>query len=166
MYFKSESHNITFLCGASLALVITAILIGELFGLHPCKLCLYARYPHFATLFVFVGYRVILIEKARKVFIALGALAMALSSSISIFHSGVELKIWEGPSTCANPPKLQDMNADELLDQILSTPIIRCDEIVWDFFSLSMANWNSIISIIMMFLWLGVFYRSILFKNF
>ena len=166
MYFKSESHNVTFLCCASLALVFTAILIGELFALNPCKLCLYARWPHFAALIILIGYRMVFIELAKKVFIGLGSLAMISSASISIFHSGVELKIWEGPSSCANAPTIQGITADELLDQIVSTPIVRCDEIVWEFFSLSMANWNSILSLIMLCLWLRVLYRSIFIKNY
>ena len=159
VHFKSQRNTVTLLCGASLGLVITAIFIGEIFGLHPCKLCLYARWPHFATLIILVAYHAVIIELAKKIVIGLGALAMTLSASISIFHSGVELKFWEGPSTCANAPKLQNITVDELLDQILSTPVVACDEIVWELFSLSMANWNAVISLVMLFLWLRLLYK-------
>ena len=86
---------------------------------------------------------------------------MIVSASISIFHSGVELRIWDGPSVCSSPPRLQNLSVDELLDQILATPIIRCDKIVWDLFSLSMANWNALISLFILIFWLRILYNSV-----
>ena len=31
--------------------------------------------------------------------------------------------------------------------QIMSAPLVRCDEIAWEFLGLSMAGWNAVISI-------------------
>ena len=146
-YLKSESNIVTLLCLISLFLVFTAIIIGEILQLYPCKLCLYARWPHYATALILLLYKISPSETTKRVSMAFGALAMTVSAFISIFHSGVELRIWDGPLVCNSPPRLQNLSVDELLDQILATPIIRCDEIVWDLFSLSMANWNALISL-------------------
>ena len=51
-----------------------------------------------------------------------------------------------------------------MLDQILSTPVTRCDEVPWDFLYLSMANWNTVISLIFLSFWLRIL-NKILFKK-
>ena len=160
-YLKSESNIVTLLCLISLFLVSTAIIIGEILQLYPCKLCLYARWPHYAAALILVLYKISPSETTKRVSMAFGALAMIVSASISIFHSGVELRFWDGPLVCNSPPRLQNLSVDELLDQILATPIIRCDEIVWDLFSLSMANWNTLISLFILIFWLRLLYNSV-----
>ena len=47
-----------------------------------------------------------------------------------------------------------------LLDQILAAPIVRCDEVPWSFLSLSMANWNFVISFGMMITAVIAFFQS------
>jgi len=37
-------------------------------------------------------------------------------------------------------------NTSALLDSLLATDVVRCDEVSWQFLSLSMANWNAVIS--------------------
>ena len=89
---------------------------------------------------------------------------MVVSFLISGYHSGVELKIWEGPTDCSTSSTNYNLSVDELLDKILSTPVTRCDEVPWDFLYLSMANWNTIISLIFLFFWLRIL-TKILFKK-
>ena len=38
------------------------------------------------------------------------------------------------------------MSASDLLDSLLATPVIRCDEIAWSFANISMAGWNMLFS--------------------
>ena len=46
------------------------------------------------------------------------------------------------------PEDLTDIEEEyaELLDSLLATPVIRCDEIAWSFAGLSMAGWNMLAS--------------------
>ena len=39
-----------------------------------------------------------------------------------------------------------NMNAD-LLKQITNAPLIRCDQVQWSLFGISMAGWNAILSL-------------------
>ncbi len=39
------------------------------------------------------------------------------------------------------------------MDQILTAPLIRCDEVAWQFLTLSMASWNMLISFGLAAIW-------------
>jgi disulfide bond formation protein DsbB len=51
-----------------------------------------------------------------------------------------------GPTACSGGIAL-DGSPSALLDQLLAAPVIRCDEVPWSLFGLSMANWNMLISL-------------------
>ena len=39
------------------------------------------------------------------------------------------------------------------MSQIMSAPLVRCDDIPWEMFGLSMAGWNAVISLGLAALW-------------
>jgi disulfide bond formation protein DsbB len=41
------------------------------------------------------------------------------------------------------------------MEQIMGAPLVRCDEVPWELFSLSMASWNAIISFALACLWIA-----------
>jgi len=88
----------------------------------------------------------------RRILAGMGAVTMLISAGLGVFHAGVEQKWWDGPGSCsgANPGAL---SSDQLLDQIMETPLVRCDEIVWDLFGITMAGWNGLVSIGLAVLW-------------
>lgn len=160
-----KTFNITLLCLASLLLVLLAIIIGIIFDLQACKLCLYARWPHFFT-FLMLPFFLLFDSQIYKVFlIVLGCLAMLGSVLISGYHSGIERNLWNGPSSCSITSIGSDISVEQLLDEILSTSVIRCDEMNWDFLYLSMANWNTLISIAFLCLWLNFLSKMLFLKS-
>lgn len=129
-----------------LALAIPALLLGGayvselVFGLHPCEMCWWQRWPHFAALgLALLSYVVPL----RAVLTALAALAILTSGAIGLFHAGVEYGWWEGLTGCATIAATEGTSA---LDAIMNAPMIRCDEAPWDLFGISLAGWNFLIS--------------------
>ncbi len=46
------------------------------------------------------------------------------------------------------------LSTDELMDQILTAPLIQCDEVAWEFLTLSMASWNVLISLGLAGIWM------------
>ena len=74
---------------------------------------------------------------------------------IGFYHSGVEQGWWEGPSTCTSGP-IGGLTPEQLMEQIMSAPLVRCDDIPWEFIGLSMATWNGIISLALAGIWLMV----------
>ena len=60
----------------------------------------------------------------------LAALAIAVSGAIGVYHAGVELKIFEGFTTCT-AHRHRRLTTAELLKQITHAPLVRCDEVQW-----------------------------------
>jgi disulfide bond formation protein DsbB len=115
-------------------------------GLHPCEMCWWQRYAHFAALafaapaFLFRGQ-----SGAARTLVLLAALAIAVSGAIGVYHAGVEAKIFEGFSQCTVLSK--SSNTADLLKQITHAPLVRCDEVQFRFLGISMAGWNAILSL-------------------
>lgn len=62
-----------------------------------------------------------------------------------MFHVGVEQRWWEGISTCSSAVGITD-TVNDALDAIMNAPLIRCDEIAWSLFGVSMAGYNFILA--------------------
>ena len=128
-----------------LALGIPALLLGGafvsqyVFGLYPCEMCWWQRWPHFAAIALAL---VSTIAEPRRVWIALAALAVLVSGLIGAFHAGVEYGWWEGLTACANTAA----SGGDALQAILDAPLVRCDQAPWALFGISLAGWNFLIS--------------------
>ena len=121
-------------------------------GLAPCPLCIWQRWPHVAAIVIALAAMTVL-WKARRPLALLGAVAMAVSTGLGVYHAGIEQDWWEGPTTCTGAPATE-LSTDQLLDQIMEAPLVLCDQIVWDMFGITMAGWNAIISLGLMLLWI------------
>ena len=62
--------------------------------------------------------------------------------AIGAYHAGVELKIFEGVTTCAAPAARNRRSKT-----LMKVPLVRCDQVQWSFLGMSMAGWNAIISL-------------------
>ena len=89
----------------------------------------------------------------------LGAGAMAVNAGLGAYHTGVERGWWPGPDSCT-APDLGSMDAGALVDQLLATEVVLCDEVAWQMFGLSMASWNALASLALALLWLRAYASS------
>jgi len=79
---------------------------------------------------------------------------MMLGVLLGAYHAGVEWKLWEGPTDCTGP--LNDFGSTgNLLRQMQTTSVIRCDEAAWRFLGLSLAGYNVLISAVLAGLAIG-----------
>lgn len=138
----------------SAAVLLGAYGFQHLGGLAPCKMCLWQRWPHGAA--IIIGILAMIL--GTRILALLGALAAMVTSGIGAYHFGVEHKWWEGPKTCTSGGT-EGLSASELLDQIMAAPVIRCDEIAWQFVGISMAGWNFILSAFLVLIWFAAFQR-------
>lgn len=132
----------------SLGLLIGALLFQYVGDMAPCKMCYWQRYPHVGAI-VIAG---IILITGIGVFAVLGLLSALITAGIGGFHAGVEQGWWEGPQSCTST-SIDNLSTEELLAQIMSAPMVRCDEIPWQMFGLSMAGWNMVVSICLAVLW-------------
>ncbi len=123
--------------------------IGEM---APCKLCFYQRYPHWAA--AVLG--LIILSTGARMLAWLAGLAALTTSAIGFYHSGVERKLWPGPASCSGGGGIQRMSTEDLMAQIMAAPIVRCDEIPWEMFGVTMANLNALGSLVVAVLWFHV----------
>ncbi|MGB3316432.1 MAG: disulfide bond formation protein B [Albidovulum sp.] len=136
-----------------------ALLIGAFFfqwlGYAPCKLCLWQRWPHGAA--IAFGAAALIFGWRWLPFA--GAMAAAATGALGIYHTGVEKGWWQGPTTCTSGGDLGG-SAEDLLNQIMDAPLIRCDEVAWAFAGLSMATWNAILSFALALIWIAAARRT------
>lgn len=133
----------------SAALLAGAFAFEYLGELHPCKMCLWQRWPHGAAIILGLIGAVF----AVRIVAFAGAAAAAATAAIGGFHVGVEQGWWEGPASCTGASVL-DLDPKKALEAILAAPVVRCDEVSWQFLGLSMPGWNMAISLALMMLWL------------
>ena len=139
----------------SAALLFGALAFQYIGGLAPCPMCIWQRWPH--AIAIALGL-LLLVWPARAVALV-GALVVLAGAGIGLYHAGVEQGWWQGPDTCTAPLP-GTMEASELLDRILATPVVLCDEIAWEWLGISMAGWNAILSLVLAGLWLRAYASS------
>ena len=130
-----------------IALLLPVALLGGalasqyLGGLLPCEMCYWQRWPHGAAIVLAaLAFTRPAGTPASRMLTLLAALAIAISGAIGVYHAGVEAKIFEGFTTCtAGGPRS--------LEEIMNTPLIRCDQVQFSFLGISMAGWNAILSL-------------------
>lgn len=116
-------------------------------GLRPCELCLWQRWPWWIA--AALGLLVVLVRGRPQIRIALLLLAVLTvftGAAIAGFHVGVEQHWWPGLASCSGPPADASMSVEALRRQLMSTPVVRCDEIAWSLVGISMAGYNVLLS--------------------
>lgn len=139
------------LAGAGSASLLIAALGFQSIGYVPCELCILQRWPHLAAALI----AALLLFADHRPLRWLGALAAALATVFAAYHVGVEQGWWQGPVACTGAiSDLAAMSTEDLVAQLQSAPVVRCDEPQWYFLGLTMAGWNMICSAILTGLWL------------
>jgi disulfide bond formation protein DsbB len=144
---------------AAAAITITiggaATILGAWFfqyglGLNPCPLCLEQRYPYYFAIplavLVLLGASA---GASRKVLLAalfIIAAGMLWDAGLAGYHVGVEWRWWPGPRDCSGPIDSLG-SANDLLSQLDSIKVVRCDEAAWRFLGLSLAGYNVLIAL-------------------
>jgi disulfide bond formation protein DsbB len=109
-------------------------------------MCWWQRYPHaLAILLAALAFTAPAASERSRSLVILAAIAIAISGAIGVYHAGVELKVFEGFTTCTTTAKAA--NPQELLKQLMKVPLIRCDQVQWSLFGISLAGWNAIFSL-------------------
>ena len=155
----SRTLLILLAAGGSAAALAGAFAFQYVGGMAPCHLCLLQRYPHAVA--VVIGALALLIPRtilARLLPLA-GAAAALTTAAIADYHTGVERHWWLGPSTCTSG-SIARISAKDLLAQIQAAPVVKCDQVAWQMFSLSMATWNMLASLVLVAIWLLAFRKS------
>lgn len=111
-------------------------------GLVPCELCILQRWPHVAAAALGGAW---LLTGSRWL-LPLAALVLLAGAGIAGYHVGVEQQWWPGPTACS-APDFSGLSPREMLEALRRAPVVRCDEIPWSLFGISMAGYNGLLSL-------------------
>lgn len=146
----SRNTLILIAAGGSAGLLLGALWFQYVVGLFPCALCIWQRWPHVVA--VLAG--ALSIKIPGPVLPIIGALAALTTAAVAGFHVGVEQGWWAGLESCQGQG-IGGLSLDTLLDPTAAAPEpVRCDQIAWSLFGVSMAGWNLIASVILAGVWL------------
>jgi len=130
---------------ASAGLLAAVFAMEYLGGLAPCKLCLLQRWPHGAVILLGLAAVVpALPGAARRALLGLIALSFAATAGIGVYHAGVEYGWFAGPSACTGT--VGGSTLEELRRNLMAAPVVRCDEVPWALFGISLAGYNALVS--------------------
>jgi disulfide bond formation protein DsbB len=138
----------TIITCAGAATLVGAWIFQYGFGLEPCPLCLEQRIPYYIAVplaaLIVIGAQRGLPARVLAGALVIVALTLLWGTYLGIYHSGVEWKWWAGPQDCSGAGFSAGGN---LLKQIQTTRVIRCDEAAWRFLGLSLAGYNVVITL-------------------
>ena len=125
----------------------------ETFGhMAPCELCLKQRDVYW-TRHGRSGARAACSASRRfrgvgdRIANVLLALLFLLGAAVAGYHAGVEWKFWPGPAACTGgAPRVSAADLAALLNGA-KAKIPQCDKPAWVFLGLSMAGWNTLVSL-------------------
>lgn len=138
------NRNPVLFAGAAAALILASAFGFQLAGYPPCDMCWWQRYPYMVAMGITL-IALVVKQVPQKYVLLLLALVFAVDAGLAMFHVGVEQRWWEGISTCSSFVGVTD-NVNDALDAIMNAPLVRCDEIAWSLFGISMAGYNFLLA--------------------
>jgi disulfide bond formation protein DsbB len=134
---------------AGAATILGAWFFQYVIDLKPCPLCLEQRVPYYLAIAVAAAVAWVAAKGAPPALVKIGfallAVILLASAGMGVYHAGIEWKFWPGPTECTG--ELGALNGGDLLSQIRTTSVVRCDEAAWRFLGLSLAGYNVLISL-------------------
>ncbi len=137
---------------AALGLASAGVLAAALFfqfalGYQPCILCLWQRVPYGAVLaFSIVALLFRRWKGLGDALLVASGFALLAGAGIAAYHVGVEQRWWAGTAACGATGSAA-LTLEELRAQVMAAPVVRCDEVAWSLFGISMAGYNVAISL-------------------
>ena len=113
------------------------------FNLAPCEMCLKQREPYYIIILGFIF--ITIVRWQKRVWFYIGVQIISIYGLFySVWHVGIENQLLSGPAGCSSGLNITN-SVSSLKEQILSKPVINCEDIAWSIFGLSAATINSIL---------------------
>jgi disulfide bond formation protein DsbB len=142
------------------AAVLGGALVSQYWGgLAPCELCLLQRWPWAVAIVISFVATMVGSRPALPWVALLLAAVFVVSSGFAFYHVGVEQHWFAGPGACSGAATAAD-TLEALKAQILHQQPVRCDEVAWALWGISLAGWNLIASLVMLVCCVAMFVQS------
>ncbi|MDX1921939.1 MAG: disulfide bond formation protein B [Alphaproteobacteria bacterium] len=132
----------------AIAALGAALVAQFVFDLKPCILCLYSRIPY-ALLIPLSLVALLYPEKNHRLFLILIMVLFFASFCIAFFHIGVEQHWWQLSGGCPVEALDTTKTSEQMLAELLATPLAPCDKVAWRLFGISIVIWNAALALAM-----------------
>ena len=140
---------ITLVC---LGILGAAYILKHSYGIQPCQMCIYEQHVFTAAgILALIGFLICSPTWQRRILCSLGLIflggALLAAYHVAIQHHWVSL-----PAFCSAEDFSASDSVEALKEQIMNTPFVRCDQVTWSLLGLSLAAYNTLISLVLMLL--------------
>ena len=125
--------------------LITAYFIQYILNHEPCNLCLIERIPYLAAIILIS--LIFILNKFEKIISLIVSLFFIFGAVVSFYHFGIEQGFFSESLVCDLGNNNKATSAQDLLKQ-LEKKTVSCKDVTFKILGLSLATFNTIISII------------------
>ena len=126
-----------------------AYFVEFILGHEPCSLCKIERIPYIGS--IILGSLLLFINRWEKIILIMILLLFVFGSVISLYHIGIEQSIFSESFLCELGINNNIQNPNELLKNLEKTPI-KCKDVTFKIFGLSLATFNAVLSIVISYI--------------
>jgi disulfide bond formation protein DsbB len=134
--------------------LIVAYFIEYILGHKPCNLCSIERIPYLASIILIA--LILILNKYEKTISLIVALLFAFGAIVSFYHFGIEQGFFDESLVCNIVGNSEALSSEDLLKE-LKKNTVSCKDVTFTLFGLSLATFNTIISLIISVIMLRIF---------
>ena len=131
----------------SILALASAYFIQYILGHKPCNLCFIERIPYLVAIILIP--LIFLINKHQKLITGVVLLFFSFGAIVSFYHVGIEQGFFSESLVCDLSISSTNFSKEDLLKQLENSTAISCKEVTFRFLGLSLATFNTIISIVL-----------------
>lgn len=133
----------------SLCVLGAAYILKHFYGFQPCQMCLYEQKVFMGTAGVALASLLFLSHRWQYYAILLLGVIFLGGACLAAYHVAIQYHWVSLPAFCASNDFSDFTSLEALKEQMLNTPYVRCDQVTWSLFGLSLAAYNVIFSLIL-----------------
>ncbi|MBS0271923.1 MAG: disulfide bond formation protein B [Proteobacteria bacterium] len=149
--------------------VLTLICVGVLgaayvmehyFAVRPCQMCLYERNVFMGAGIFSLLSLLVLPQRFQHYALLILGFIFAGGALLAGYHVAIQQHWVSLPSFCSSNDFSAFESVEALKEQLLKTPLVRCDQVTWSLFGLSLAAYNAILSLVLVCVCWGWFWKQ------
>ncbi|MBI2707968.1 MAG: disulfide bond formation protein B [Proteobacteria bacterium] len=126
-----------------------AYVLEHYYGFQPCQMCLYEQKIFMVTGAISLFSLLLLSARWQHYAIVLLGFLFLGGALVAAYHVAIQHHWVSLPAFCSSQDFSSFDSVEALKEQMLKTPLVRCDQVTWSLFGLSLAAYNAIISLIL-----------------
>jgi disulfide bond formation protein DsbB len=134
--------------------LVAAYFIEYILNHKPCNLCSIERIPYLASIILIS--LIFILNKYEKTISLIVGLVFVFGAIVSFYHFGIERGFFDESLVCNIIGNSEALSSEDLLKE-LEKNTVSCKDVTFTLFGLSLATFNTIISLIISAIMLRIF---------